>query len=145
MRKTILVVDDDLDLLEALSCSFEQAGFTTITAVDGNEALEKARSHSPDLILLDLVLPELDGFTVCEILRRERATAGIPIVMLTGLTSQLNRFAGLDCGAVDYVTKPVGPDELISRIRHLLGGSPAYLYANGGAEARFATRLRSAA
>jgi len=116
----ILVVDDDPGLVELLRVSFEQAGFTVIAATNGIAALQQARSHRPDLIVLDLVLPEMDGFTVCETLRKERATASIPIVMLTGLTSEFNRFAGLDCGADDYVRKPVTIDELLAKVRPLL-------------------------
>ena len=124
MRKTILIVDDDADLLDLLVSSFTAAGFSTVTATNGPDALRLARSRSPDLIVLDLILPELDGFNVCENLRRERATAGTPIIMLTGLTSQLNRFAGLGAGANDYVMKPVTPEQLIARIELLLGDSP---------------------
>jgi DNA-binding response OmpR family regulator len=118
----ILVVDDDPDLLELLKMSLEGAGFSVITAMNGLEALESARSARPppDLILLDLVLPEMDGFTICEILRKDRTTAAIPVILLTGLTSQFNRLAGLESGANDYVTKPVNPDELLARIRALL-------------------------
>ena len=122
----ILVVDDDTDLLALLTMSFEEAGFSVITASNGADALKQARSL-PDLIVLDLVLPEVNGFTVCERLKRDRATASIPIIIMTGLVSQLNRFAGLECGANDYVTKPFTPDELLARIRPLLGrsaGSP---------------------
>jgi DNA-binding response OmpR family regulator len=122
----ILVVDDDLDLLALLTLSFGEAGFSVMTASNGADALKQARSL-PDLIVLDLVLPEIDGFTVRERLKRDRATASIPIIIITGLVSQLNRLAGLGCGANDYVTKPFTPDELLARIRTLLGrsaGSP---------------------
>jgi two-component system response regulator RpaA len=121
--QTILVVDDDPGLVELLSLSFEHAGFAVIAAANGIAALKQARSHRPDLILLDLVLPEMDGFTVCETLRKDPATASIPIIMLTGLTSQFNRLSGLDCGANDYVTKPVTLDELLPKIRALLSHS----------------------
>jgi DNA-binding response OmpR family regulator len=141
MRKTILIVDDDTDLLDMLKCSFAQAGFSTVTATDGKDGLSKARTLAPDLIVLDLVLPELDGFTVCETLRRDRATAGIPIIMLTGLTSQLNRFAGLGCGAVDYVTKPITADQLLARVEGLLGNAPEYLHADKRADSSIPARL----
>ncbi len=124
MPKKILIVDDDTDLLEVLSHSFRQAGFSTATATNGIDALKMTRSLSPDLIVLDLMLPERDGFTVCETLRRERVTAEVPIVMLTGLTSQFERFVGLDSGASDYVMKPVTPEYLLSRIELLLRDSP---------------------
>ncbi|HEY5913949.1 MAG TPA: response regulator [Verrucomicrobiae bacterium] len=125
MRRTILIVDDDTDLLELFSQVFTKAGFSTVTATNGLDALKLARSLSPDLVVLDLILPERDGFTVCETLRRERATARIPIIMLTGLTGELNQFIGLDSGANDYVTKPVTPEYLLSRVELLLRDTPA--------------------
>ena len=115
----ILVVDDDLDLLDMLRLGFETAGFAVLTATNGIEALKQARTR-PELIILDLVLPEMDGFTVCETLRRDRATASIPIVLLTGLCSQFNRFAGLEGGANEYITKPVRLEELIARVKSIL-------------------------
>jgi DNA-binding response OmpR family regulator len=123
MGKTILLVDDDTDLLELLSQTFTEAGFSIATATNGLDALKMARSLSPDLIVLDLILPEQDGFTVCETLRREHATAGIPIIMLTGLIGQLSRYSGLGCGANDYVMKPVTPKQLMSRMEPLLSRS----------------------
>jgi DNA-binding response OmpR family regulator len=120
MRTKILVVDDNVDLLKLLRLSFKEAGFAVRTAVTGPEGLQKARSLSPDLIVLDLVLPKLDGFAVCEALRKDPATAAIPIVMLTGLTGQLSRVAGLESGANEYVTKPFSPKQLISKVNTLL-------------------------
>jgi DNA-binding response OmpR family regulator len=78
------------------------------------------RSLAPDLILLDLMLPELDGFAVCEILRRDATTASIPVIMLTALSGELGRLAGLDCGANDYVTKPFSPKQLVAKVDELL-------------------------
>jgi DNA-binding response OmpR family regulator len=120
MRKKILIVEDDTDLLEMLRLSFKGAGFSIATATNGIEALKKVRSLRPDLIVLDLVLPELDGFAVCEVLRKDRALASLPIIMLTGLSSEFTRFAGLESGATDYVTKPVTPSELVSKINYWL-------------------------
>jgi two-component system alkaline phosphatase synthesis response regulator PhoP len=121
MRKKILVVEDDAELLELLRLSFKNAGFSIATANNGIEALKKARSITPDAILLDLVLPELDGFAVCETLRRDPVTAEIPIVVVTGLSSELSRLAVLESGADDYVSKPISPRELVSKIRHVFG------------------------
>jgi two-component system phosphate regulon response regulator PhoB len=121
VRKKILVVEDDLDLVELLKFNLTNAGFSVSVAMDGSEALKKARSLLPDLILLDLMLPELDGFAVCEILRRETSTAGIPIIMLTALSSQFARLAGMAAGANDYVTKPFSPKHLLGRIGSALG------------------------
>src|SRR5882724_9014925 len=104
MRKKILVVDDDADIVELLSFNLKQAGFAIGTAANGIEALKKVRSMLPDLVLLDLMLPEMDGFAVCEILRRDANTAAIPVIMITALSGELARLSGLDCGASDYVT-----------------------------------------
>lgn len=120
MRKKILVVDDDAELVELVSFNLEQAGYAIGTASNGVEALKKARSLEPDLIVLDVMMPELDGFAVCEILRRDAATASIPIMMLTALSSELGRMAGLGSGASDFLTKPFSPRLLIARIEDLL-------------------------
>ena len=122
--QNVLLVDDNPDLLALLSMSIEAAGFSVTTATTGPDALKRGR-ELPDLIVLDLVLPELDGFTVCQTLKTNRATASIPIIIMTGLASEDNRLAGLDSGANDYVTKPFTPDELIARIRVLLDRSAA--------------------
>ncbi len=120
MRKNILVVEDNPDLRDLLRQTLEQAGYAVATASNGLEALASARSAVPDLLLLDLVLPELNGFSVCEILRRERETAHLPIIVLTGLTSEFSRLAGLESGATDYLVKPFLPDQLVKKIkRHL--------------------------
>ena len=120
MRKKLLIVEDNTELLELFRLGLKQAGFSVSTATNGLEAIKKARSLSPDLILLDLVLPELDGFAVCERLRREEATASTRIIMLTGLTGEFTRYAGLESGADEYVTKPANIEQLLSRIEHWL-------------------------
>jgi DNA-binding response OmpR family regulator len=120
MRKKILVVEDNTELLELLRLNLKAAGFAIATATNGVEALKKARSLSPDLVLLDLVLPELDGFAVCETLRRAPATASIPVVILTGLTSYFARCAGLEAGTCEFMTKPASPKHLVARIKELL-------------------------
>ena len=118
MRKRILVVEDDLDLVELLKFNLSNAGFAIAVATDGAEALKKARAQHPDLVLLDLMLPELDGFAVCEILRRDTSTAAIPIIILTAMSSQLARIAGVGAGANDYITKPFSLKHLLSRIEN---------------------------
>jgi two-component system, OmpR family, alkaline phosphatase synthesis response regulator PhoP len=120
MRKKILVVDDNPDLVELLRFNLKRAGFATGTAANGVEALRKVCSISPDLILLDLMLPELDGFAVCEILRRDAAPASIPIIILPAVSGELARVAGLECGANDYLTKPFSPRDLLARVEALL-------------------------
>jgi DNA-binding response OmpR family regulator len=125
MRKKILVVEDDAELIELLCFNLKQAGFAVGTAGDGIEAVKKARSLGPDLVLLDLMLPELDGFAVCEILRRDPALASVPILMLTAMSSKFARLSGFDAGATDYITKPFSPRALIEKIQQLLTSDPA--------------------
>ena len=120
MQKKILVVDDDADLVELISFNLKQAGFSVGAAYNGVDAIKKARTLLPDLIVLDVMMPELDGFAVCEILRRDSTTASIPIMMLTALSSELGRVAGLGSGATDFVTKPFSPRLLVQRIEDLL-------------------------
>jgi two-component system phosphate regulon response regulator PhoB len=120
MKTKILVVDDEPDIIELVEFNLKSAGFEVLTAVDGAEAIEKARQLQPNLILLDLMLPEIDGMEVCKTLRREPATAGIPIIMLTAKAAEIDRVLGLELGADDYVTKPFSPRELILRIKGIL-------------------------
>src|SRR5947207_12747399 len=116
----ILVVDDEPDAVELVEFNLKSAGYEVVTAADGSEALKKARSHSPDLIVLDLMLPEVDGVEVCKILRRDPATSGIRVIMLTAKAAEVDRVLGLELGADDYVTKPFSPRELILRVKRLL-------------------------
>lgn len=116
----ILVVDDEPDAVELVEFNLKNAGFEVVTAADGAEALKKARLSLPDLIVLDLMLPEVDGLEVCKLLRRDAATAGIPILMLTAKAAEIDRVLGLELGADDYVTKPFSPRELMLRIKGLL-------------------------
>ena len=113
-------MDDDPELVELVSFNLKHAGYTIGTASNGVEAIKKARSMAPDLILLDVMMPELDGFEVCEILQRDFETASIPILMLTALSGELARLTGLGAGATDYVCKPFSPRELVTRIGNLL-------------------------
>ena len=117
MARTILVVDDERTLRETLADSLEQEGFTVVQAADGREAVEPFRRHHPDLILLDLMLPEISGTEVCRIIRAE---SGVPILMLTAKSAEVDKVVGLELGADDYVTKPFSFRELLARIRALL-------------------------
>jgi len=116
----ILVVDDEPDAVELVEFNLKGAGFAVATAADGAAALKKARAFEPDLILLDVMLPELDGLEVCKLLRRDPATAGVPIIMLTAKAAEIDRVLGLELGADDYVTKPFSPRELVLRVKGLL-------------------------
>ena len=124
MKKKILLVEDDADLREMLRTSFRSAGFSVATADNGVDALNKTRTLSPNLVLLDLVLPQLDGFAVCETLRRAPAMATVPIIIMTGLSSELARLAVLESGANDFVIKPVMPSDLVMKMRHWLRHPP---------------------
>jgi DNA-binding response OmpR family regulator len=121
MKQRILVVDDEPETVELVEFNLRQAGFDTASAADGAVALKKAREQLPALIVLDLMLPEMDGTEVCKILRRDPATAPVPIIMLTAKAAELDRVLGLELGADDYVTKPFSPRELVLRIKKLLG------------------------
>ena len=118
--KTILVVDDEPDAVELVEFNLRAAGYSVITAEDGAEAIAKARKTLPDLILLDVMLPEIDGMAGCKILKNDPATSSIPIIMLTAKAAEIDRVLGLELGADDYVTKPFSPRELILRIKNLL-------------------------
>src|SRR5713226_3443341 len=118
--RRILVVDDEPVLVETIAYNLEQAGYQVTTAADGSSALEAARSETPDLIILDIMLPEMDGLEVCRQLRRESNTSTTPIMMLTAKGDEIDKVVGLEVGADDYVTKPFGRRELLARVRALL-------------------------
>jgi DNA-binding response OmpR family regulator len=114
MADTLLLVEDDVTLRETLALNLRNAGYEVVTAGDGLAALEAARQREPDLVLLDLMLPELDGLTVCRAIREFSQT---PIIILTARTGELDKIVGLESGADDYLTKPFGIGELQARIR----------------------------
>jgi len=133
-RHKILVVDDDRKIVELIRLYLEKGGYCVLVAYSGLEALELARQKRPDLILLDLMLPEMDGLDVCRILQTE---SEVPIIMLTARTTDEDKLAGLDLGADDYITKPFNPREVVVRVRAVLrraGKEPS----QGPAEMRFA-------
>jgi DNA-binding response OmpR family regulator len=113
----ILIVEDDPNLLETLKYNLLKESYGVITAVDGVQALEIARSEKPELIILDVMLPQLSGFEVCRILRKEMA---VPILMLTAKTEEIDKVVGLEIGADDYMTKPFSMRELLARIHAML-------------------------
>ncbi len=124
-KPRILVVDDEPDAVELVAFNLKGAGYDVSAAVDGEEALKKARDLLPDLIVLDLMIPAVDGLEVCKILRRDARTATIPIVMLTAKAAEVDRVLGLELGADDYVTKPFSPRELVLRVKRLLRSTVA--------------------
>ncbi len=120
MKPTILIVDDEPDAVELVAFNLRQAGFNVASASEGEEALKKARSLLPALVVLDVMLPEIDGLEVCKILRRDPATAALPIILLTAKAAEVDRVLGLELGADDYLTKPFSPRELVLRVKNLL-------------------------
>jgi DNA-binding response OmpR family regulator len=123
MQRKVLVVEDDPDQLEVIRSTLKAAGFAIGTAANGIDALLKTRSVAPDLIVLDLMLPGLNGLDICESLRQDPSTASVPIIMLTGLHGQFGRFAGLEAGASEFLFKPFNPQELVSKVEELIGRS----------------------
>lgn len=120
MKQRILVVDDEPEAVELVEFNLRQSGFDVSTAADGAEALKKAKANLPALVVLDLMLPELDGMEVCKLLRRDASTSKIPILMLTAKAAEIDRVLGLELGADDYVTKPFSPRELVLRVKKIL-------------------------
>ena len=116
-RKTVLIVEDEDNLLAPLTYNLEREGYRVVTATDGGEGLELAREESPDLVILDIMLPTMDGIQVCRILRSE---SGVPILMLTAKGEELDKVLGLEMGADDYMTKPFSMRELIARVKAML-------------------------
>src|SRR5271163_4943156 len=120
MKPRILVVDDEPEAVELLEFNLKQAGYAVTTAGDGAEALKKARTQTPDMIVLDVMLPEMDGFEICKSLRLDSTTSKIPIIMLTAKAAEIDRVLGLELGADDYLTKPFSTRELLLRIKKIL-------------------------
>ncbi|NLX63993.1 MAG: response regulator transcription factor [Clostridiaceae bacterium] len=114
MRKRILIVDDEKNIVDILKFNLQKESFDTLEAYDGKTALEIAEREKPDLILLDVMLPEMDGFTVC---RKLRQTMQTPILMLTAREEEVDKVLGLELGADDYITKPFSPRELMARVK----------------------------
>ena len=123
MGNRILVVDDEEELVKALQIRLKASGYEVITALDGEEALSKARRDAPNLILLDLMLPKMNGYEVCQLLKFDQKYKHIPIIMLTARTQETDKNMGKETGADEYVTKPFEFDDLVAKIKELLEGS----------------------
>ncbi len=119
-KETILIVDDEQDIIELVDFNLKKEGFRTITASTGEEVLRSVSNKPPDLIMLDLMLPGLDGRDVCRRLKQDERTRNIPILMVTARTEDSDIIAGLELGADDYITKPFSPKVLIARVRAVL-------------------------
>jgi two-component system, OmpR family, alkaline phosphatase synthesis response regulator PhoP len=125
MASKILVVDDEKDIVDLVAYNLEKEGYETLKALDGEKALQIARSKAPDLVILDLMLPGIQGLEVCKRLRQDPSTAFIPVIMLTAKGEEIDKVIGLEVGADDYVTKPFGVKELLARIKAVLRRSEA--------------------
>ncbi|MFH1338617.1 MAG: response regulator transcription factor [Candidatus Omnitrophota bacterium] len=120
MKEKILIVEDEKDIVKMLDYNLKKEGFRILSCYDGEEALDLAVREHPDLIILDLMLPGIDGLEVCKALKKESRTSGIPVIMLTARAQEADKIVGLELGADDYVTKPFSPRELIARVRAVL-------------------------
>ncbi|MAJ15767.1 MAG: DNA-binding response regulator [Opitutia bacterium TMED67] len=120
MKKNILIVEDEPDAVELLELHLKNAGYNVTVAEDGEEALRKVHKSIPDMVILDLMIPEINGLEVCKVIRKDPATESIPVVMCTAKASEIDKVLGLELGADDYITKPFSPRELVLRVKNLL-------------------------
>jgi two-component system alkaline phosphatase synthesis response regulator PhoP len=127
MPGTITIIEDESNIVELVKYNLDREGYHTISACNGRKGLELVRQELPDLVILDLMMPEMDGITVCKQLRADPQTKSIPIIILTAKSEEADRVLGLEMGADDYVTKPFSPRELVARVRAVLRRS-----GNGG-------------
>ena len=118
-----LVVDDEVNITQILEFSIGAEGYEVITAANGEEAIDKARREQPDLIILDIMMPKIDGYEACRILKANPLTKGIPVVLLTAKGRDIDKRLGYEVGATDYIVKPFSPNKLVDRIHQLLVGS----------------------
>src|SRR5262245_1739500 len=119
----ILVVDDEIYIVHILDFSLGMEGYEVLTALDGEQALEKARAERPDLIVMDIMMPKLDGYETCKLLKSDDTTKGIPVILLSAKGRNVDQKSGFEVGADDYITKPFSPRKLVERINALLGQS----------------------
>jgi two-component system phosphate regulon response regulator PhoB len=121
MAPTVLIVDDEVDLVRLVQYNLEKEGFQVLTAYDGQGALKQMDLQFPDLIILDLMLPDMLGFNLCRQIKSQEGTRKIPVIMLTARSSESDRIGGFEAGAEDYVVKPFSPKELVLRVKAMLG------------------------
>jgi DNA-binding response OmpR family regulator len=125
-KGTILVIDDEKDLIELVQYNLEKEGYDVIAAGDGPSGMEVIRKHRPDLVVLDLMMPGMDGLAVCQQLRSDARVARVPIIMLTAKATEADRIVGLELGADDYITKPFSPREVVARVKAVLRRSSSH-------------------
>jgi two-component system alkaline phosphatase synthesis response regulator PhoP len=121
----ILVVDDEIYIVHILDFSLGMEGYEVITALDGEQAVERAQAEKPDLIVLDIMMPKLDGYETCKILKGDPATRDIPVILLSAKGRNIDQKIGFEVGADDYITKPFSPRKLVERINGILGQNDA--------------------
>jgi two-component system, OmpR family, alkaline phosphatase synthesis response regulator PhoP len=129
MNQRILVVDDDKQIVRLVQSYLEQAGYAVLTAADGATALRTIRTERPDLVVLDLMLPDQDGWSITRTVRADASQAALPIIMLTARIEDTDKIVGLEIGADDYIAKPFNPRELVARVRAVVGrgrGAPPH-------------------
>jgi two-component system phosphate regulon response regulator PhoB len=124
-KGSILVIDDEKDLIELVRYNLEKEGYSVIAASDGPSGLEVVKRHRPELVILDLMMPGMDGLQVCQQLRSDPRTARTPVIMLTAKATEADRVVGLELGADDYITKPFSPREVVARVKAVLRRSAA--------------------
>jgi len=128
MSKRILIIEDDRSTVRLMEYTLQQAGYEVIVASDGFEGLRSALSESPDLVILDIMLPGLDGYEVCHRLRQKSETASLPILIISAKARQDDKDVGFKMGADDYLTKPVDPSEIMAKVEALLVGASKIVY-----------------
>lgn len=118
----VLVVDDEIYILHILDFSLNAEGYEVITAEDGEQAIEKAQKEQPDLVVLDVMMPKIDGYEACRKMKQDPKMKDVPVILLTAKGRDIDRKLGLEVGADDYITKPFSPNKLIEKIGSFLGG-----------------------
>ena len=119
-KKRILIVEDEADLVKAIELRLTEEGFDVITSLDGEDALKKARRENPDLLILDLMLPKIDGYKVCRLLKFDQKYKNVPVIMLTARVEERDRNLGMEMGADEYITKPFEWNDLLAKILNFL-------------------------
>lgn len=123
----VIIIEDEETLIKNLADKLQSEGFKVVTALDGEDGLEKIRSENPDLVILDIMLPKLDGLSICRMVRHDTSTSHIPIIMLTARGTEVDKIVGLESGADDYIVKPFGLGEFLARVRAVMRRAPGPL------------------
>ncbi len=122
MDRTVLIIEDEISAVEVIEYALQAEGYTTLTAMHADKGIALAQEHQPDLILMDIMLPEIDGFEICRRLKAEPDTSSIPVIMLSARAQHSDAEAGLIAGAECYLTKPIDMTALVNRVKDILGG-----------------------